>query len=123
MKTERPLHNDYASLLRMAIPISLGSLVQFFVVLTDNFFLARLNEDAINGAGNAGLVYLTLQMLAVGSSAALQITIAKRLGEGRRDLALAFSSNILEKIKSEPIREPFVACVGVQSLQFSFTHQ
>ena len=89
MKTERPLHNDYASLLRMAIPISLGSLVQFFVVLTDNFFLARLNEDAINGAGNAGLVYLTLQMLAVGSSAALQITIAKRLGEGRRDLALS----------------------------------
>lgn len=88
MKTERPLQNDYASLLRMAIPISLGSLVQFFVVLTDNFFLARLNEDAINGAGNAGLVYLTLQMLAVGSSAAIQITIAKHLGEGRRDLAM-----------------------------------
>lgn len=90
------LKTDYASLLRVAIPISAGSLVQFLVVLTDNFFLARLNEDAINGAGNAGLVYITLQMLAVGSSAALQITIAKRLGQGRRDLALsAFRSGIL----------------------------
>ena len=88
MKTERPLQIDFTSLLQVAIPISLGSLVQFFVVLTDNFFLARLNEDAINGAGNAGLVYLTLQMLAVGSSAALQITIAKRIGEGQRDQAL-----------------------------------
>lgn len=88
MKASRPLQIDFASLLRVALPISLGALVQFFVFLTDNFFLARLSESAINGAGNAGLVYLTLQMLSFGSAAALQIVIARRIGEGRRDLAL-----------------------------------
>ncbi len=96
MATQHTLQNNYTSLLRVALPISLGSLVQFLVVLTDNFFLARLNEDAINGAGNAGLVYITLQMLAVGSSAAIQITIAKYLGQGRRDLALnVFRSGLI----------------------------
>ena len=29
---------DLRNLLRIAVPISLGSLVQFLVVLTDNFF-------------------------------------------------------------------------------------
>ena len=76
------------TLLRMAIPISVGTMLQFFVLLTDNFFLARLSEQAINGAGNAGLVYMTLEMIAVGSAAALQIVIARRIGEGRRDAAL-----------------------------------
>ena len=69
-------------------PISVGTMLQFFVLLTDNFFLARLSEQAINGAGNAGLVYMTLEMIAVGSAAALQIVIARRIGEGRRDAAL-----------------------------------
>ncbi len=82
------LNTGYVDLLRMAIPISMGTMLQFFVLLTDNFFLARLSEEAINGAGNAGLVYITLEMIAVGSAAALQIVIARRLGEGRREDAL-----------------------------------
>ena len=88
MKRAPDLEIGYSDLLRMAVPISLGTLLQFFVLLTDNFFLARLSEDAINGAGNAGLVYLTLEMLAVGSGAALQIVIARRIGEGNREEAL-----------------------------------
>ena len=80
----------------MAIPISMGTMLQFFVLLTDNFFLARLSEEAINGAGNAGLVYMTLEMIAVGSGAALQIVIARRLGEGRRNAAMqTFRSGLL----------------------------
>ena len=50
---------DTIGLLKIALPISIGSFVQFLVLLTDNFFLARVSESAINGAGNAGLVYLT----------------------------------------------------------------
>ena len=68
-------------LLRVALPISIGTLVQFFVVLTDNYFLSSVSEAAINGAGNAGLVYLTASMLAIGSASAFQIIIARRLGE------------------------------------------
>ena len=88
MNRHGELKTGYADLLRMAIPISLGTLLQFFVLLTDNFFLARLSEDAINGAGNAGLIYMTLEMVAVGSGAALQIVIARRMGEGNRMAAL-----------------------------------
>ena len=90
------LKTGYADLLRMAIHISMGTMLQFFVLLTDNFFLARLSEEAINGAGNAGLVYMTLEMIAVGSGAALQIVIARRLGEGRREAAMqTFRSGLL----------------------------
>ncbi|MFB1019736.1 MAG: hypothetical protein QMC37_05790, partial [Flavobacteriales bacterium] len=46
-------------LLKIALPISIGTFVQFLVLLTDNFFLSRVSESAINGAGNAGLIYLT----------------------------------------------------------------
>lgn len=81
------LSTGYSDILRMAIPISLGTLLQFFVLATDNFFLARLSENAINGAGNAGLVYLTLEMIAIGSAAALQIVIARKIGEGNRTAA------------------------------------
>lgn len=82
------LQIGYRSLLKVAVPISLGTMIQFIVVLTDNFFLARSGQAAINGAGNAGLVYLTFEMLAIGSGAAFQILIARRLGEHRRDAAL-----------------------------------
>ena len=82
------LQIGYSDLLRVALPISAGTALQFLVLLTDNFFLARHSEAAINGAGNAGLVYMTLEMLAMGSSAALQIIIARRIGENSPDEAL-----------------------------------
>ena len=75
-------------LLAVALPISAGTLLQFVVVLTDNYFLSQLPEAAINGAGNAGLVYLTLEMLAIASAAGLQILIARRIGEGNRPAAM-----------------------------------
>ncbi len=81
MMPAQSLRIGYRDLLRMALPISAGTALQFLVLLTDNFFLARHSESAINGAGNAGLVYMTLEMLAVGSAAAIQIIIARRVGE------------------------------------------
>jgi Na+-driven multidrug efflux pump len=88
MKASHSLAIGYRDLLRMALPISVGTALQFLVLLTDNFFLARHSESAINGAGNAGLVYATLEMLAVGSAAALQIIIARRIGENNHSEAL-----------------------------------
>ena len=77
-----PLDTSISNLLRIAIPISLGSLVQFLVVLTDNFFLSRAGELEINGAGNAGLVYLTFSMAVIGGSVGIQILVARFKGEG-----------------------------------------
>lgn len=76
----RPLATDAWNLLRIAVPISLGSLVQFLVVLTDNFFLSRAGELEINGAGNAGLVYLTFSMVVMGGSVGIQILVARFKG-------------------------------------------
>lgn len=78
----RTLSTDVWSLLRIALPISLGSLVQFIVVLTDNYFLSRAGETAINGAGNAALVYLTFIMAVTGGSVGIQILVARFQGEG-----------------------------------------
>jgi MATE family multidrug resistance protein len=75
-------------LMAIALPISIGTFVQFLVLLTDNFFLARVSEPAINGAGNAGLVYLTFGMVIIGSSTGLQILVARRHGQGNDSLQI-----------------------------------
>lgn len=77
----KQLDIGYRNLLAIALPLSLGAFVQFLVVLTDNIFLSRVGEQAINGAGNGGMLYITAIMLGVGLSAGLQIVIARRIGE------------------------------------------
>ena len=74
------LNTSLPNLLRIAVPISLGSLVQFLVVLTDNFFLSRAGEVHINGAGNAGLVYLTFTMAIMG-----EVSASKSSWRGSKD--------------------------------------
>ena len=87
---------DVWSLLRVAVPISLGSLVQFLVVLTDNFFLSRAGELEINGAGNAALVYLTFTMVIMGGSVGIQILVARFKGQGKpHQMAQAFRTGRL----------------------------
>ena len=44
MKKVEALETGYRDLLRMALPISAGTALQFLVLLTDNFFLARHSE-------------------------------------------------------------------------------
>ena len=82
------MRTDYKGLLLIALPISIGTFVQFLVLLTDNYFLARVSEAAINGAGNAGLTYLTICMAIFGSATGLQILVARRKGEGDYQMQL-----------------------------------
>ena len=51
--TQDALQTDYRSILRLALPVSAGTFMQFLVVLTDNYFLSRTSDVALNGAGNA----------------------------------------------------------------------
>ncbi|MDG2426015.1 MAG: MATE family efflux transporter, partial [Flavobacteriales bacterium] len=78
------INTGYSAILRMAAPISMGAFVQFLVVLTDNFFLSREGEAQINGAGNAGLMYLSFSMIAMAVSSTGQILIARRMGQNNR---------------------------------------
>lgn len=83
------LQTDYRSILRLALPVSAGTFMQFLVVLTDNFFLSRTSDVALNGAGNAGILYITLGMIGAGFCNTGQILIARRVGEGQTDAAFS----------------------------------
>lgn len=83
-----PLSSDYRSILKLALPVSAGTFTQFLVVLTDNYFLSQVSDEAFNGAGNAGILYITLAMMGQGLASFGQILIARRVGEGRSERAL-----------------------------------
>ena len=90
--TQDALQTDYRSILRLALPVSAGTFMQFLVVLTDNYFLSRTSDVALNGAGNAGVLYITLAMIGAGFCNTGQILIARRLGEGRMEQTLSILS-------------------------------
>jgi len=71
------------AILKVALPIAMGTFVQFVIVFTDNLFLSRVSDNAMNAAGNSGLIYATLIMVAVGITSGAQILIARRSGEGQ----------------------------------------
>lgn len=77
------LKTGYGDILKLAIPVSAGTFMHFLVVLTDNFFLSQTSDVALNGAGNAGVLYITLGMIGQGFASMGQILIARRVGEGR----------------------------------------
>lgn len=82
------IQTDYRAILKLALPVSAGTFMQFLVVLTDNYFLSQTSDVALNGAGNAGILYITLAMLGVGFCNTGQILIARRVGEGQPEAAL-----------------------------------
>ena len=82
------LSTSYSAILKLALPVSAGTFTQFLVVLTDNFFLSQVSDATLNGAGNAGILYITLAMVGQGLSSFGQILIARRVGEGRTERAL-----------------------------------
>jgi Na+-driven multidrug efflux pump len=82
------LSTNYSAILKLALPVSAGTFTQFLVVLTDNLFLSQVSDAALNGAGNAGILYITLAMVGQGLSSCGQILIARRMGEGRSERAL-----------------------------------
>lgn len=81
------------SLLNVAVPISLGTFVQFVVSFTDNYFVAQLNGNAMSAVSFVGLIYITLVMIGIGLGNAAQILIARRKGEGLYDEAGEVTGN------------------------------
>tara|TARA_R110001592_G_scaffold9723_4_gene51474 strand:+ start:30316 stop:31659 length:1344 start_codon:yes stop_codon:yes gene_type:complete len=69
------------SILATAIPVMLGSLIQFIITFTDTAFLGRLGELALNTAGNSSLVYMTVLISFQGFCEAYQILVAKFYGK------------------------------------------
>ena len=92
------LQTDFRSIIRLAVPVSAGTFMQFLVVLTDNYFLSRTSDAALNGAGNAGVLYITLAMIGAGFCNTGQILIARRMGEDKSEESLHILSSGLRVV-------------------------
>ena len=77
------LNNSYSALLKMSLPLMLGTFIQSIVMITDASFLSRYSTLSFDASGNAGLIYVTLFMGLTGFGDAAQIVIARRTGEGK----------------------------------------
>lgn len=65
----------------------IGTFVHFIVSITDSAFMNRVSALDFNAAGNASMIYITILMFAQGLGNGLQVIIARREGEGRREEA------------------------------------
>jgi MATE family multidrug resistance protein len=84
---------DYRSILRVALPMSLGAFIQFIVVFTDNYFVAQIDGRAMSAVSYIGLAYVMLTMITTGISSALQILVARRVGENNLNAIPSLLSN------------------------------
>lgn len=77
----------------IAWPVILASLSNNLIGLTDTAFLARISNEALGGGGLAVLWLYVIMSLAMGWGTAVQITVARSLGQ--KDLPFAHSRFLL----------------------------
>lgn len=75
------LELSYKSILRVALPLMLGTFVQSIISITDGAFVSELGNTAFNAVGNGSMIYMAMFMLCRGIADGTQITIAKKYGE------------------------------------------
>ena len=73
---------SYPSIIRLALPIMLGSAVQNVIALSDSVFLYHLSEFDFQVIGIVSVFYLIISAIGFGFSRGGQILIARRHGEG-----------------------------------------
>ena len=69
----------------IAIPIMLGNLAQTIINFTDTAFLGHLGVIELGASMLAGLFYFVFTTIATGFAIGIQIIIARRFGEGKRE--------------------------------------
>ena len=69
------------SILKMTIPIMLGTFIQNIVLITDSILVFGLGEVKFDAANNAGLLYVCFFMLLRGLGDGTQIQVAKEYGQ------------------------------------------
>lgn len=95
METHTRLDTSYRGLLKVALPMSFGALVQFVLNFTDNYFVARISGEAMSAVAYVGLIYVTLAMIGYGLANAAQILVARRKGEQDHDGVSAVMGNAM----------------------------
>lgn len=75
----------YRQILKIALPISLASLVPQLNFIINNIFLGHLSEGALATASITGVYYLIFAAIGYGLNNGLQALISRRAGENRPD--------------------------------------
>lgn len=84
---------SYSQILKVALPLMLGTFIQSIVMITDAAFLSRYSTLSFDASGNAGLIYVTLFMGLTGLGDASQIIMARRIGQNKpKELNAIFQS-------------------------------
>lgn len=87
---------SYSQILKVALPLMLGTFIQSIVMITDAAFLSRYSTLSFDASGNAGLIYVTLFMGLTGLGDASQIIMARRIGQNKpKELNAVFQSAFL----------------------------
>lgn len=93
---QQALKTDYRSIMVVAFPLIIGNFIQSLVLITDMAFLSHLGDLPYDAVGNAGLIYLTFFMVAVGFGDAMQILVARFIGQSNFEaVRKTFQSGIL----------------------------
>ncbi len=87
------LQTSYREILRLSMPLMLGSAVQNVIALSDSVFLYNLSEEDFAAIGLISAFYLVVAAIGYGFSKGGQIIIARRIGERRwREVGRSFYS-------------------------------
>jgi multidrug resistance protein, MATE family len=75
---------SYGEIVKLSLPIMIGSAVQNIITLTDTLFLGHYDDGgvAFSAIGLVGIFYLMITTIGYNFSKAGQIIIARRMGEG-----------------------------------------
>lgn len=85
MSTGLQVDITYRQILKIALPISLASLVPQLNFIINNIFLGHLSEEALATASITGVYYLIFAAIGYGLNNGLQALISRRAGENRPD--------------------------------------
>jgi len=110
------LDTSYRGLLKVALPMSFGALVQFVVNFTDNYFVAKLSGEAMSAVAYVGLIYITLAMIGYGLSNATQILVARRKGEHDHSGITSLMGNALWIAIGTAVFQFVILCFAVPAL-------
>lgn len=76
---------SYKEILKIVLPLIISGFGQSIIYVTDTLFLGRLGEVALGASAIAGLFYASMMMVGFGISSGLQVIIAQKFGEGKRE--------------------------------------
>lgn len=71
---------SFKSILKLSLPIMVGSAVQNLITLTDTIFLGRVGKVELGAIGLVGVFYLLITSIGYSFTKAGQIMIARRMG-------------------------------------------